>query len=60
MSNGTYWIGHPHEVELLTGSGMRVFHVTGNTLIWQRGDLALRLETDLGRPDALALAGLPG
>jgi hypothetical protein len=57
-SNGTFWIAHPHEVELLTGGGTRTFHVTGHTLVWQRGDLALRLETDLPRQDALRIAGL--
>jgi hypothetical protein len=57
-ADGAYWISHPHDVELLTGSGTRTFHVTGNTLIWQRGDLALRLETDLSKRDAFAVAGL--
>ena len=59
-SGGAYWIARPHEVELLTGDGTRTFHVTGHTLIWERGDLALRLETHLPLADALALAGLPG
>jgi len=59
-SGGAYWIARPHEVELLTGHGTRTFHVTGHTLIWERGDLALRLETSLPLADTLALAGLPG
>jgi len=59
LSNGVYWIHHPHQVELLTGGGTRTFTVTGNVLIWQRGDLALRLETNLPEPDALRIAGLP-
>jgi hypothetical protein len=59
VSHGAYWIGHPHDVELLTGGGTRTFHVTGHTLIWQRGDLALRLETDLPKRDAFTVAGLP-
>jgi hypothetical protein len=58
LSHGVYWIGVPHEVELLTGDQTRIFAVTGNTVIWQRGDLALRLETNLPKPDAVALAGL--
>jgi hypothetical protein len=58
-AGGAYWIARPHEVELLTGHGTRTFHVTGHTLIWERGDLALRLETSLPLSDALALAGLP-
>ena len=32
-----YWIDTPHEVELLTRDGTRVFPVTGNVLVWQRG-----------------------
>jgi hypothetical protein len=53
-----YWIHAPHEVELLTRDGTRVFPVTGNVLVWQRGTLALRLETDLAQRAALHLAGL--
>ena len=53
-----YWIHTPHEVELLTRDGTRVFPVTGNVLVWQRGALALRLETDLAQRAALDLAGL--
>lgn len=53
-----YWIDTPHEVELLTRDGTRVFPVTGNVLVWQRGALALRLETDLAQRAALDLAGL--
>jgi hypothetical protein len=30
--------------------------VTGNVLLWQRGDLTLRLETALGLPAALQIA----
>jgi hypothetical protein len=30
--------------------------VTGNVLVWQRGDLTLRLETALGLPSALEVA----
>ena len=58
-SDGGYWIRVPHDLELLTGDGTRTFRVTGHTLIWQRGDLALRLETNLSKRDALAVAGLP-
>jgi hypothetical protein len=53
-----YWIDTPHEVELLTRDGTRVFPVTDNVLVWQRGNLALRLETDLARRPALQLAGI--
>jgi hypothetical protein len=53
-----FWIDTPHEVELLTRDGTRVFPVTGTVLVWQRGTLALRLETDLPQRPALHLAGL--
>jgi hypothetical protein len=56
----TYWIHAEHEVELLTGDETQVFVVTGNVLVWQDGVLALRLETDLSKADALAIADLPG
>ncbi|TMK16846.1 MAG: hypothetical protein E6G63_02505 [Actinobacteria bacterium] len=53
-----FWIDAPHEVELLTPDGTRVFPVTANVLLWQRGTLAFRLETDLSLRRALRLAGL--
>jgi len=53
-----YWIDTPHEVELLTRDGTRVFPVTGNVLVWQRDTLALRLEIGLAQRAALHLAGL--
>jgi len=55
-----YWIDAPHEVELLTPDGTRVFPVTDNVLLWQRGTLALRLETGLSQRQALRLAQLAG
>jgi hypothetical protein len=55
----TFWIHAEHEVELLTGGETRVFVVTGNVLVWQDGMLALRLETDVPKADALAIADLP-
>jgi hypothetical protein len=58
LSHGAYWIHGPHQVELLTGGETRTFTVTGNVLIWQRGDLVLRLEASLPKPDALRIAGL--
>jgi hypothetical protein len=59
VSRGVYWIRAEHEVELLTGGGTRVFVVTGHVLIWQHGELALRLETNLSRADAMRIAALP-
>jgi hypothetical protein len=31
-------------------------YLAGNTLLWNRGDLLLRLEGDVGRDEALGLA----
>jgi hypothetical protein len=55
-----YWIvGAPHEVMLVDRSG-RAFPETvrlaGNTLVWQRGDLTLRIEGRFGKARALAIA----
>ena len=58
-----YWIsGAPHEVLIsyTDGGGNPVwesFIVTGNVLVWQDGQVTLRLVTPAGRPDAVALAG---
>lgn len=52
-----FWIPAPHEVSITTDEGSESFSVTGNVLIWQVGDLSYRLETTLGRAEAIALAG---
>ena len=51
-----FWIPAPHEVSIATAEGSETFSVTGNVLIWQVGDLSYRLETTLGRAEAIALA----
>lgn len=51
-----FWIPAPHEVSITTDDGSETFSVTGNVLIWQVGDLSYRLETTLGRAEAIALA----
>jgi hypothetical protein len=51
-----FWIPAPHEVSITTDQGSETFSVTGNVLIWQEGDLSYRLETSLGRAEAIALA----
>ena len=51
-----FWIPAPHEVSITTDEGSKTFSVTGNVLIWQVGDLSYRLETTLGRAEAIALA----
>jgi hypothetical protein len=53
-----YWITAPHRLDLLTPTGVRSFRVEGNILLWQEGDTAFRLETDLPKHQALRLAGL--
>ena len=51
-----FWLPVPHEVSISTNHGSETFSVTGNVLIWQVGDLSYRLETSLGRAEAIALA----
>jgi hypothetical protein len=55
-----YWIaGNPHEFAYVDESGEPIFEtlrLAGNTLLWTRGDLTLRLEGDLTREEALAIA----
>ena len=55
-----YWIaGEPHEFVYLDASGEPIFEtlrLAGNTLLWMRGNLTLRLEGDLTREEALAIA----
>jgi hypothetical protein len=51
-----FWIPAPHEIAITTDRGSESFSVTGNVLIWQAGDLSYRLETSLGRAEAIALA----
>ncbi len=54
------WIaGAPHEFVFLTPSGgiaSAPLRLDKNTLLWQRGDLLLRLEGDLGLAQALRIA----
>jgi hypothetical protein len=60
LDGGTaYWIVGEHTLTISSpdGIGTQELRVTGNVLIWQRGDRTLRLETSLGLDEALALAG---
>lgn len=52
------WITGTHSITLApAGGGEPVsLRVTGNVLLWQRGDLTMRLETALGLPAALEVA----
>jgi hypothetical protein len=55
-----YWFsGEPHFFTYLDATGQvrdEQTRLAGNTLIWQRGDLTLRIEGEISRQEALALA----
>jgi hypothetical protein len=55
-----YWIsGAPHEVVVLDPSGepiLDTIRLAGNVLMWEDGELTLRLESELGKDDALRVA----
>ena len=55
-SHGAAWIDAPHELDLLVDGRVRPFRVNGTVLVWQEDDLALRLETALGRRTVTDLA----
>jgi hypothetical protein len=52
------WVTGEHTITLADPDGRAPveLRVTGNVLLWQRGDLTLRLETALGLPAALQIA----
>ena len=55
-----FWLaGAPHELVYLDPDGEPIFEtlrLAGNTLLWQRGEVTLRLEGDLTKTEALRLA----
>lgn len=54
-----YWIRGPHEVGYLDPAGnflVDTVRLAGNVLVWERGDLTLRLESSLTRDEALRIA----
>jgi hypothetical protein len=55
-----YWFsGEPHFFTYLDATGQfrdEQTRLAGNTLIWQRGDLTLRIEGQITRQEALAIA----
>lgn len=55
-----FWIHAPHELVVVTDAGDERFAVEGNVLIWEESGITFRMETALGRPDALALARTMG
>lgn len=52
-----FWIPVPHVLSIQTDLGVRTYAVGGNVLLWDGADgVAYRLETSLGRPEAVAIA----
>jgi len=55
-----YWIvGRPHEVMLVDRHGRpfpETVRLAGNTLVWQRGELTMRIEGRFGKAKALRIA----
>jgi hypothetical protein len=52
-----FWVAVPHVIAVETQHGLETFAVRGNVLVWEGGDgISYRMETALGRPDALELA----
>jgi hypothetical protein len=51
-----FWIPVPHTLLIETDRGELTLSVRGNVLIWQVGGITFRLETALGRGDALTIA----
>jgi hypothetical protein len=50
------WITVPHPVAIETDRGVLELRSSGNVLIWQAGELTYRLETSLGRAEAIEVA----
>ncbi|HEY7399718.1 MAG TPA: hypothetical protein VH989_02350 [Actinomycetota bacterium] len=50
------FITGPHELDLLDGGRVRRFVVRGTVVLWNEGELAFRLETDLGEVGATDIA----
>lgn len=53
-----YRLTTPHELDLLTPSGLRRVRVDGTVILWQAQDLILRLETALSTDESAALVDL--
>jgi len=60
LAGTTYlWIERPHEVVVVDRDGRErteSARLAGSTLIWERGDTTLRLEADVSRERAVAIA----
>jgi hypothetical protein len=56
---GYFLFGEPHEFGYFDRTGefrQEIVRLAGNTLLWERGPLTLRLEADINREEALAIA----
>jgi hypothetical protein len=51
-----YFLAGRHELDLLVDGAVRRFVVTGTVVLWNEGELALRLETALDEVPAVAIA----
>lgn len=55
-----FWIaGPPHQIALLDRSGdllPETIRLAGNVLLWEQGDLTLRIEADISKAQALRIA----
>jgi hypothetical protein len=54
------WFERPHEVVVLAADGTprtETARLAGHTLIWEQGEVTLRLEGDIGLQRATAIAG---
>lgn len=51
-----FWITGPHDLVLLTPTGEQRLRVTGNVLIWESGNVTLRLESMLPLDEAIRIA----
>jgi hypothetical protein len=55
-----FWLeGRPHVLYFLDPEGVRVeqtVRLAGNVLLWERGDLTLRIEGDISREEAIQIA----
>jgi len=58
-----YWIEGAHEVYLIGPDGEELadtVRLAGNVLLWERGNVTLRLEADISKAEALRIAGSVG
>jgi hypothetical protein len=56
---GFFLSGEPHEFSYFDRTGeyrQEIVRLAGNTLLWERGPLTLRLEADIDREEAVEIA----